>query len=220
MANDRFKMLAYSGAEIKSGWWGKMAIDVAGIRADARLPALREHMRERPVGVVDRTTKAGPQLLAEGYFLDVRDGRECKGLIAAGYPMQASVGIHAESIEEVKDGSKATVNGRTFTGPGVIWRQSHVREISFVSLGADAGTSVSIAASLNNAFSRGVTLAADTSEFRTFEEAVTYFFSSGKAKTRTEAIKLAARHYPDLHEQYLVRVNMEHRTRQAEKWGR
>jgi hypothetical protein len=142
----RFSMVAYTGTPIKSYFWGELYIDIQGISALSRLPALREHIRDRAVGVVDHLSKSG-QLLAQGYFLDTPDATECKSLMAQGYPWQASVGIFPETVEELKKGEQALVNGAKVEGPAAIFRTSHLGEISFVSLGADNQTSISVAAS-------------------------------------------------------------------------
>lgn len=143
----RFKMLAYTGEPLSSLFWGELIIDIQGISTGPRLPALRQHEPTRAVGVIDTIHKDREGLTAEGYFLSTLDGQECQSLLEQGYPMQASIGVWADTVEEVEKGKKALVNGRTLNGPAVIWRTSHVREISFASLGMDKNTSVSIAAS-------------------------------------------------------------------------
>jgi hypothetical protein len=147
MENRRFRMIGYSGGAIFFPYWGKALIDIQGIRALERFPALREHGRDRPVGVIDRLVK-GRELLAEGYFLDTTDGRESRNLIEQGYPWQASVGLWVEEAEEIKQGERGKANGQAVEGPAVIFRASELKEISFVSLGADSSTSIAVAASL------------------------------------------------------------------------
>lgn len=146
--SDKFKLVGYTGQVIEGGWWGRLAIDLTGIRTTTPMPALREHNASRPVGVIERTGTEDGKLVAYGRFLgSSADGRAVRELIEEGFPYQASVGCFPEQVEEVKAGSTAKVNGYSLSGPAVVVRKSHVREISFVSLGADAGTSAKIAAS-------------------------------------------------------------------------
>jgi hypothetical protein len=140
--NNRFQMLAYAGAVIDFDWWGRVVFDLAGMRLDAKLPALREHDRGRVVGVIDRTEKQPAILKAEGYFAGTTDGREVEALIHEGFPFQASIGVFPDTVEEIKEGAQAAVNGSVFKGPGIVVRQAHIREISFCVLGADSQTSV------------------------------------------------------------------------------
>jgi hypothetical protein len=143
----RFQMRAYSGSWIELGFWGRLIFDIAGISHHTRLPALREHVRDRAVGVIDRLAKTSKELTASGYFLDTPDGAECKSLIEQGYPMQCSIALFPETVEELGKNDSALVNGAMVQGPGLIFRTSHLGEISFCTLGADFGTSVGIAAS-------------------------------------------------------------------------
>lgn len=136
----RFGILAYTGEAI-GRWYGQIIIDLEGMRLDNRLPALRDHEVNHIVGVVDSHSidDSGLQLL--GTFSQVsKDGQDVLALADEGFPWQASIGVWAESIEEVEPGVAVEVNGRTLAGPLTIWRTSHVREVSFVAIGADENT--------------------------------------------------------------------------------
>ena len=191
-------MLAYTGAVIQLSWWGRVVFDLAGMRLDDKLPALREHDRGRAVGTVDGHTKELSALKAQGYFVSTPDGLEVAGLIKEGFPYQASIGIFPETVEELKEGASAQVNGGEFQGPGVIVRQSYCREISFVSLGADAGTSVAaLAASAGGGLGIG----------NTFMEAVQLQMAAG-LRVRP-AIAEAARRHPGLYSDYLAQIGQD-----------
>ena len=143
----RFLMVAYSGNVIESFWYGRVVFDISGMRLNQTLPALREHDRLKATGVIDTVNKEAGELSAGGYFLEsTPDGREVPALIKEGFPFQASIGAFPEVVEEVKNKAEVSVNGRVFEGPGIVVRKSHIREISFVVLGADEETSA-IAAS-------------------------------------------------------------------------
>jgi hypothetical protein len=61
-------------------------------------------------------------------------------MLADGFPWQASVYVPPQSIEKLDEGETAEVNGRTIEGPGHVFRQSSLREVTFTSLGADENT--------------------------------------------------------------------------------
>jgi uncharacterized protein YoaH (UPF0181 family) len=201
--NNRFRMLAYSGAVIQSAWWGRVVFDISGIRLDDKLPALREHARDRVVGTIDGHTKEQAALNAQGYFMGTTDGLEVASLIKEGFPYQASVGIFLETVEELEAGASAQVNGGEFQGPGLIVRQSYCREISFVSLGADAGTSVAALAA-----SAGGGLVAGNGP-GDFMEAVKLQMAAGLPVR--SAISEAARRHRELYFAYLTKIGQSNK---------
>lgn len=145
MNKNRFNMLAHTGPVLKSFFWGRFVVDISGIRTPRgkKMAALREHNPLRAVGVIDGISKQPKALNAEGFFVSSKDGKECLALIEQGFPMQSSISIEFDQIEEVKDQETVSVNGGFFSGPGVVVRESNLREISMCSLGADDQTSVS-----------------------------------------------------------------------------
>lgn len=136
-----FMITAYTGRSIGTGS-GKVIFDVNGMKAKAKFPVLREHARDRIVGLGTKTWKDESHLFMRGDFAkDSQDAIEVKSLAMQGFPWQASVGIWPEKIK-VLDSEKETaiVNGQEVKGPIEIWTQSHVGEVSFVALGADDET--------------------------------------------------------------------------------
>lgn len=204
----KFRVKAYTGQIISSPWWGRIVFDVSGIRMDSPFPFLREHDSLKPVGTGTRSYKAEGSLWAEGVLLGNRYGEEVRKLMEEGFPLQASVGIWAVAVEEVKKDETVKVNGRSFTGPGAIWRESHVREISIVVLGADDKTEV-----LGLAASAG--MAGGTLRLPTFEAVVAGLRASGLSVT--DSLREAARKYPQLHQAYLARKNREWREAHGSK---
>ena len=69
-----------------------------------------------------------------------------------GFPWKASIGAMpaANGLEFIGDGISTKVNGKTFKGPLIIARKASMREVSFVAIGADAKTSVKVAATAAN----------------------------------------------------------------------
>lgn len=193
MAPKRFKMVGYAGSAIQLPWWGRVLFDVAGMSMKARLPVLREHQRDRAVGVLDKLTKEPARLVGEGFFVESPDGQEVQALLKQGFPFQASVGISVDEVEEVKEGESVSVNGGTFQGPGFVFRVSEVHEISACTLGADRETSVNYLAA-----SMGANMP------KNFDEAICLKLREGLPVNA--AIQAAARDYPALYETYNKQV--------------
>ena len=140
----RFRMLAYTGAEMKNEFWGRVIVDLEGLKVPNRkLPALLAHDPSRIVGWHDRIAVDDKGIHSEGVFSQTTtDGQEIQALAKEGFPWQASIVIAPKVTEVVKDQAIVRVNGRSFAGPGTIFRKSELREISFVTFGADARTKV------------------------------------------------------------------------------
>ncbi|MFI3270579.1 MAG: Mu-like prophage major head subunit gpT family protein [Pseudomonadota bacterium] len=136
----RFAILAYTGKVVNFGYW-RFIIDLKGIEAKASFPALREHERDRVVGMCDSYKNDASGMHIFGNFSNAtQDAAEVLALAEEGFPWQASVGVKANEIEMLEAGQKRKVNGQTVEGPLEIWTKSLVQEISFVSLGADDET--------------------------------------------------------------------------------
>jgi hypothetical protein len=145
----RFSMVAYTGSVIYLNYWGRTIFDLDGISHHALLPCLRQHDDLKSVGVIEEVKRGPAGLMAKGYFVETADGQECAALLKQGYPMQASIRVTPEKIEELEKGKKAVVNGLAVEGRLTIVRHASLAEISMVSLGADNRTSVQqIAANL------------------------------------------------------------------------
>lgn len=156
----RFAILGYTG-QIINRWYGRLVIDLSGIRLDAHLPALRDHDTDKIVGVVDSHSIDAAGLQLRGTFSGVtEDAREVLALADEGFPWQASVGVWCEVLEEVEPGVVVEVNGQELVGPLDVWRRSYVREISFVPLGADANTAAVSLAAKESMMGKNITEAA------------------------------------------------------------
>ena len=135
-----FLITAKSGKPINRGYYN-FAIDMAGIRTEPKMPILRQHEPGAVVGH-GQAYKDGDNLYVEGEFSRVtKDGLEVVQLADEGFPWQASVGIWPDQYK-ILDSEKEveTVNGYEVKGPAIIYQKSHVREVSFVALGADPDT--------------------------------------------------------------------------------
>lgn len=143
-----FSMTAYTGATMKLPEFHRpVIIDLEGMRIPSKaLPILRSHDAERIVAHTDDIDKSERRLRVKGLMSGVGiHAQEVLQLADNGFPWQASVGASVERMEYVDAGGTAKVNGRNVDGPLVVARQSTLREISFVPLGADPSTSATVA---------------------------------------------------------------------------
>lgn len=145
----RFRIVAYTGAAIRQGWSREpVIIDMAGMTLPATVPIVLGHDYE--LGSIlgqGVPTVQGGQLVVEGEILaDSETARQVLALAERGYQWQASVGADVGRHMRFGEDQATTVNGQTVTGPVRVVRASTLRETSFVTLGADRSTAISIAA--------------------------------------------------------------------------
>lgn len=135
----KFMLTAYTGQKIKRYYYD-IIFDVKGITFEEKLPILREHMRDRIVGS-GKAWKQNGTVYVNGSFANSRDGREVQALADDGIPWQASMGVWPKKVKVLRDEKEVeTVNGQEITGPAEIWLESYMREVSFVTIGADNQT--------------------------------------------------------------------------------
>jgi len=145
----KFRIVAYTGAPIRQGWSREpVVIDLAGMTLPSTVPVVIGH--DYSLGsILGQGTPSvqGGQLVLEGEVLADSDAsRQVLALAAAGYQWQASVGADVGRHLRFGEDQATTANGQTHTGPVRVVRASTLREVSFVTLGADRSTAVSIAA--------------------------------------------------------------------------
>lgn len=142
-----FEIVAYNGGAIDVGWGMAVVVDLAGMRAGKTVPILLEHDQRRIVGHSTEVNNDRSSLRLSGVASGANeDARQVIESGKFGFPWQASIGASIVRTVEVKAGKTVTVNGQTFAGPILVARESKLKEVSFVSLGADETTSVKIAA--------------------------------------------------------------------------
>ena len=141
---------AYSGGKMSlPGWRHPVVVELAGMEIPETVPLLTNHENrtDARVGMVKASVKDGV-LEIEGDI--VSDGEAAKGIVAqskAGADWQLSIGADVKESVLVKE--KAEVNGRMQDGPFHCVRQSVLREISVVAVGADAATRMRVNAQFN-----------------------------------------------------------------------
>jgi hypothetical protein len=146
----RFSMVAYTGGAMRiAGWRYPVVVDLAGLTIPSQSRPIRfGHDATAGVGHTDRIAVVDGRLVAEGGIS--RDTSAAKEIVVSarnGFPWQASIGATVDQFEFVRSGQTVLVNGREFTGPLNVVRKATLGEISFVDLGADGSTVVSVAAS-------------------------------------------------------------------------
>ena len=145
----KFRIVAYTGAPIRQGWSREpVIIDMAGMTLPATVPIVMGH--DYALGSIlgqGVPSVQGGHLVIEAEILaDTDTARQVLNLADRGYQWQASVGADVGRHLRFGEDQATTVNGQTVTGPVRIVRASTLRETSFVTLGADRSTAVSIAA--------------------------------------------------------------------------
>ena len=146
----RISILAYSGAVMRVGGWGRVVVDLAGVSIPEQVPLLADHRAELS-GIVGhaRPTIAAGRLLAEGTVSESTEAaRQVVALAKEGFAWQASVGLDVTASRPIKANTPVVVNGRTITEaqPYTLITASALKEITVTAIGADGDTTVSIAA--------------------------------------------------------------------------
>jgi hypothetical protein len=137
----QFSGIAYSGAMVQN--WGALVVDLATTRFDTPMPLLAEHGRAEIIGVIDAGTNDGASLVVSGkIFSDIAGsrGEQIAQCAIRGAPYEMSIGLFGYNELWVAAGSSLMVNGQLFNGPLTVLQNGRVREVSIVSLGADANT--------------------------------------------------------------------------------
>jgi len=145
-------MVAYTGGLMVVPGWGPVVLDLAGIDASAEQVGILADHDATLKGIVGHG-KAGVidgKLLVQGTITPSTEAaHQVVELARAGFKFQASVGVTPSDYERVRPGDQVQVNGRTIKAPAsgfTLVKASVLKEVSIVAIGADANTSVAIAA--------------------------------------------------------------------------
>ncbi|MFQ5735005.1 MAG: hypothetical protein ACE5KM_23980, partial [Planctomycetaceae bacterium] len=150
----RFTMTAYTGGKLAlPNFPFPVIADLSGMRIPAKnRPILRDHSIQQIVGHTESIDINRSSIRLKGVISGSNDfAREVAESSENGFPWQSSIGAQATKVVFVDDRESVQVNGRRFTGPLYVARQSTLREVSFVALGADDRTSATLAASQSEA---------------------------------------------------------------------
>lgn len=156
----KFSISAYNGGKMNVGFGLPVVVDLSGMKVTSKArPILKDHDPGKVVGHTTAVKINAGSIRADGLVSGTNDyAKEVVASSAQGFPWQASIGASVERLVEVDRGEKVQVNGRTFTGPLVVARQSTLKEISFVALGADDTTSARVAANQHNSQLETITM--------------------------------------------------------------
>jgi len=148
----RIEVLAYSGGLMRVEGWGTVGIELGGLTLPDQVPILSDHQAERGEIIGHGTARvAAGQLHLSGVLSLATDaGRQTLALAKDGFKFSASVGVSPTTYNRIRPGETVVLNGKAIKAPASGF--THVlagtlKEISLVPFGADASTTVSIAAS-------------------------------------------------------------------------
>ena len=142
--------VAYSGGSFRQ-WWSTLPcyVDLSGMRLAEQVCLMYDHDYdpECRLGVIEAKND-GKTLTIDGEF-DTGNPL-AQSIIRSGkkFNWQLSIGAENVKVERVDEGTVETINGNTVNGPAIVVRESVLREVSIVAIGADAKTSMEIRASL------------------------------------------------------------------------
>jgi phage major head subunit gpT-like protein len=190
----KFRIVAYTGAPIRQGWSREpVVIDLAGMTLPSTIPIVLGH--DYALGSIlgqGTPTVQGGELIVEGEILaDNETARQVLALAEKGYQWQASVGADVGRHLKFGEDQSTTANGQSLVGPVRVVRASTLRETSFVTLGADRSTAISIAA---EEAAQESTMAEHANE-KPIEEVVQAAATEAPASVAVEAPKVEARNY-------------------------
>ena len=159
----RFSMLGYTGGVIRQAWSREpIVIDLAGMTVPSVIPIVFGHDYALESVLGQGTASVSGTLVIDGSILSKGEAAmQVVQLGDSGYQWQASVGADVDEQYLVADGDTAQLNGQTFNGPLRVVSRSTLRECSFVTLGADAATAVTITAQAGESPMSEETKAAD-----------------------------------------------------------
>lgn len=151
----RISIVAYTGGMMRVPGWGDVAINLDGLDASGQVPLLADH-DARVGGVVGHgeARVVDGRLIVAGVMSGAGEAaRQIVEMTTGGFSFQASVGVEPVEHEQIAAGTRVEVNGRSLSSPRgfSLVKQGRLREVSITPLGADAETSVAIAASRRKA---------------------------------------------------------------------
>lgn len=123
-------------------------IDLSGMDLGRSVKANLDHQTSQRVGHLTEKEIRDNQLHVAGLLSAATPHRdEVANSAADGFGWEVSIEASLKPPTKLEAGKTATVNGRKVSGPLYIFRKSTLTGLGFVSNGADAGNSVTVAAS-------------------------------------------------------------------------
>jgi len=149
----KVSQIAYTGGPMMSPLFElPVIVNIAGLNISRKkIPLLRDHDKGREVGHTTNIEKTTSDVFVEGVIsAESEDSQRIVTSGKNGFPWQASIGtpFRRSDVQLIRAGASVKVNGREFRGPLYVIEKSTLKEVSVVSLGADANTKTKIAAAL------------------------------------------------------------------------
>ena len=144
--------VAYSGGKLAlPDWELPVVIDLATATVHDNIPILLYHNGTRRVGTVKAASVEPDKISLSGIIIRaLPDAQTVLDVHKAGGAWECSVGtapIEQKDLELINSGS-VTINGQQVDAPVYILRNAEIREVSFVSAGADPNTQIEIRATM------------------------------------------------------------------------
>ena len=144
--------VAYSGGKLAlPDWELPVVIDLATATVHDNIPILLYHNGTRRVGTVKTASVEPDKIALSGIIIRaLPDAQTVLDVHKAGGAWECSVGtapIEQKDLELVQTGS-VTINGQQVDAPVYVLRNAEIREVSFVSAGADPNTQIEIRATM------------------------------------------------------------------------
>lgn len=144
--------VAYSGGKLAlPDWELPVVIDLATATVHDNIPILLYHNGTRRVGTVKTASVEPDKISLSGIIIRaLPDAQTVLDVHKAGGAWECSVGtapIEQKDLELINSGS-VTINGQQVDAPVYILRNAEIREVSFVSAGADPNTQIEIRATM------------------------------------------------------------------------
>ncbi len=143
--NKPISMLARSAQPIDHWYWGRCVHDMSGMQLHKDvLPIDYEH--EEPIGFLNQFDAGNDGLSVKGELAPTDEpddrARRIIKLADRGVPYEASINFGGDGIvyEFINEGQVTQVNGYSFEGPGIVFRQWPLRGVAVCPYGADMNT--------------------------------------------------------------------------------
>lgn len=147
MTNFPLTMTARSAKAIDHWFWGRVVHDLGGMFHKSKIPV--DYCHEEEIGFLDKFGASKDGLVVSGAIVPTGVNSDPSDKIIArlkgGVPYEASINFAGDGtvIEVVSEGATVEVNGFTFLGPGLVFREWPLRGVAICPYGADMNTETS-----------------------------------------------------------------------------
>jgi hypothetical protein len=140
-----FTMVAYTG-DLVTVYGTRMIVDLQGMSIPKqKIPIRFQHDPDKGVGHTTAVRIEKNNIICEGIISrETEFARDITTSSQNGFPWQASIGFSVLESQYFDSKESATINSRTFKGPGYVLRKTLLKETSFVDLGANDKTSATV----------------------------------------------------------------------------